>query len=182
MGRDGVEGWGEPDFCQYMKWEASTAGRLYKVWQHMLSRCYDKRARGYPRYGGRGIRVCEEWRGSLGAFRAWAEANGYRHGLQLDRQDNDGDYAPHNCRFVTRSENCRNRRMTSAALARCRRAGQISASKSGRAVRCVETGAVYPSVCAAARHVKRLPSQLFNLLAGGYGQTMAGFHWVRHTA
>ena len=85
--------------------------KLYEVWTNMLGRCENPRREKYPDYGGRGIKVCGEWH-DPNAFIDWAEANGYRPGLQLDRIDNDGDYAPDNCRWVTRAENCRNTRRT----------------------------------------------------------------------
>lgn len=59
----------------------------------------------------RGIKVCEEWH-EASNFILWALNNGYERGLQLDRIDNDGDYCPENCRFVTPKENSRNRRNT----------------------------------------------------------------------
>jgi hypothetical protein len=83
---------------------------LYHVYRGMMERCYDKRNIGYPDYGQRGIRVCEEWRLSPKDFFDWAIENGWQHGLELDRRENDGNYGPSNCRFLTPSANCRNRR------------------------------------------------------------------------
>ena len=88
--------------------------RLYGVYNGMKQRCFNPKCAIWEHYGGRGITVCGEWlrrRGRV-AFMAWAEANGYREGLCIDRVDNDGDYSPGNCRWVTRAENLRNRRMT----------------------------------------------------------------------
>lgn len=59
---------------------------------------------------GRGISVCKEWSQSVKDFIEWANSNGYAKGLQIDRIDNNGDYTPTNCRFVTRKVNCNNRR------------------------------------------------------------------------
>ena len=82
---------------------------LYQAWVNMRSRCYSSRAKGYSYYGGKGIRVCEEWKSSSMAFMAWAIENGYCRGLSLDRIDSDRDYSPDNCRWITISENSSHR-------------------------------------------------------------------------
>ena len=73
-----------------------------------MHRCENPKREKYKIYGGRGISVCEEWRNPV-AFMDWAYSNGYAPGLQLDRIDNDGNYCPENCRFVTPSQNSCNR-------------------------------------------------------------------------
>lgn len=78
----------------------------------MIQRCEDVNSAEYHNYGGRGIKVCPEWRNDVYAFINWAKANGYKEGLQIDRRDNDGDYTPENCRFVTPLVNSRNSRRT----------------------------------------------------------------------
>lgn len=83
---------------------------LFGVYGSMKNRCYNPKRDSYERYGARGIGVCEEWRNSPESFVRWALDNGYEKGLQLDRIDNDGDYSPDNCRWVTPKENCRNTR------------------------------------------------------------------------
>lgn len=83
--------------------------RLYSVWHTMKTRCSDPKAQNYPRYGGRGIAVCEEWASNFTAFRDWATAHGYSDSLQIDRIDVDGNYSPDNCRFVTAMVNANNR-------------------------------------------------------------------------
>jgi hypothetical protein len=82
---------------------------LYLVWRSMRSRCENPRTERWPRYGGRGISVCAEWRHDPKAFIDWALSHGYERGLQIDRMDNDAGYSPSNCRFVTAAENSRNR-------------------------------------------------------------------------
>ncbi|MDI6789928.1 MAG: hypothetical protein QME44_04465 [Thermodesulfobacteriota bacterium] len=75
----------------------------------MKTRCYNDKEPCWKNYGGRGIKVCAEWQEFV-PFMKWALANGYRPGLEIDRRDNDGDYSPDNCRFVTTVVNMRNKR------------------------------------------------------------------------
>lgn len=84
---------------------------LFNVWNTMKSRCENPNRQNYINYGGRGIKVCKEWCDAKD-FVIWALNNGYEKGLQLDRIDNDGNYEPSNCRWVTPKENSRNRRNT----------------------------------------------------------------------
>ena len=63
----------------------------------------------YHRYGGRGISHCDEWK-DFEPFHEWAMESGYKDGLSIDRIDNNGDYCPENCRWVTASDNSKNRR------------------------------------------------------------------------
>lgn len=76
--------------------------KLYNVWCGMKSRCNNTNNTRYSSYGGRGIKVCDEWNGDFIKFQKWALENGYKEGLQLDRIDNDGNYEPSNCRWATR--------------------------------------------------------------------------------
>lgn len=83
--------------------------RLYKIWQGMKGRCNRPNDARYARYGGRGIKVCDEWLHDFSAFYEWAQANGYKEDLTIDRIDNDGNYEPRNCRWVGVKEQSRNR-------------------------------------------------------------------------
>lgn len=88
-----------------------TETRLYDIWCSIKQRCYNSKATAFKNYGGRGIVMCDEWREDFAAFASWAEANGRQQGLDIDRRDNDGPYAPENCRFVTRADNQSNTRV-----------------------------------------------------------------------
>ncbi len=82
---------------------------LYKTWQAMKSRCYYKKDKHFNRYGERGIIVCSEWINDFNSFKRWAISNEWKIGLEIDREDNNGNYEPTNCRFVTRAINCQNK-------------------------------------------------------------------------
>lgn len=88
-------------------------GRWYVVWNGIMARCHSEKHPDYPRYGGRGIVVCEEWRDAAN-FIAWCEAQEpVPIDLSIDRYPNgDGPYAPNNCRFATDGEQVRNRSMS----------------------------------------------------------------------
>lgn len=89
-------------------WEPLDVVSLHARWVSIHSRCKNPAAKGYDRYGGRGITVCSEWN-DFNAFFFWSIENGYHRDLQLDREDNDGPYSPDNCRWVTRTKNARNK-------------------------------------------------------------------------
>lgn len=84
-----------------------TLGRRYAA---IKQRCYNAQYWAYRHYGARGIKMCDEWLHSFRSFYEWCISNGYRKDLEIDRIDNDGNYEPGNCRFVTRMVNVNNRR------------------------------------------------------------------------
>ena len=94
--------------------------RLQSIFQGMKTRCYNPKDKHYKNYGGRGIRVCDEWnnrervpekdnatKGYL-AFKKWALENGYADNLTIDRINVNGNYEPSNCRWITHKEQCNN--------------------------------------------------------------------------
>lgn len=84
--------------------------RIYNEWASMKWRCYTKSNTSYKNYGGRGIRVCEEWLNDFLSFYTWAIENGYSDELTLDRIDVDGNYEPDNCRWVSMKVQDNNKR------------------------------------------------------------------------
>ncbi len=82
---------------------------LYGMWLGMKNRCYIKSNNEYHNYGGRGIKVCDEWRSDFVSFHKWAYSHGYQKGLTIDRIENDGNYEPNNCRWATHVEQGQNR-------------------------------------------------------------------------
>jgi len=84
---------------------------FYNSWLNMKSRCFRKTNPKYPRYGGRGISVCEDWL-NIKNFSKWALENGWEPGKVLDRINNDGNYEPTNCQWISSSENSRKKRTT----------------------------------------------------------------------
>lgn len=84
--------------------------RLKRILSNMLTRCYNPKVPKYKSYGARGITVCDEWKNNHNAFYDWAINNGYQDNLTIDRIDVNGNYDPSNCRFITATEQARNKR------------------------------------------------------------------------
>lgn len=98
--------------------------RLRVIWKGIKSRCQNPENAAYNRYGGRGVDVCSQWQ-TFEGFAGWAIAHGYSDTLEIDRIDNDGPYAPDNCRWVTGRLN-RSRRLAPDAADR---PGKLDAAK-----------------------------------------------------
>jgi hypothetical protein len=98
--------------CERNTTHGMTGTPLYKVWVSMRNRCNTKSCSTYKYYGGRGIKICNEWQ-EFNNFYNWALKNGFKEELTLDRKNNNGNYEPSNCRWVTQlmqSNNKRNNR------------------------------------------------------------------------
>lgn len=95
------------DYCVKCRPTGVRNSRLYHIYHGIKQRCYNEKAPGYENYGGRGIRMSDEWLESYEVFRDWSLENGYkeRAGLSIDRIDNDGNYCKENCQWITVSEN-----------------------------------------------------------------------------
>lgn len=99
----------------------------YHVWIHMHSRCYNKNCKDFHRYGGRGIIVCEEWIKSFSTFLKDMGKKPFPK-AQIDRIDNDGNYEPENCRWVTNTINSWNKPTTKLCLAKAIKIRELYAS------------------------------------------------------
>lgn len=93
--------------------------RLNRIYHKMKNRCLCKTSDKYKYYQERGISICEEWKKDFLSFYNWAMNNGYSDELTIDRIDNNGNYCPENCRWVTRAQQTRNTRKNKIYNGRC---------------------------------------------------------------
>lgn len=82
--------------------------RLYRIWAGIKTRILNSNNYAFKDYGGRGITICNEWLNFI-PFRDWSLNHGYADNLTIDRKENDGNYEPSNCQWLTRKENNRKR-------------------------------------------------------------------------
>lgn len=90
---------------------------LYKVWDSIKQRCLNKNSNIYRYYGLRGIKVNGKWENNFLAFYNWSIKNGWSKGLTIDRINNNGNYEPANCQWLTRSDNSRKKWYDNRGLA-----------------------------------------------------------------
>lgn len=139
--------------------------KLLQVWKSMKDRCYNPKNIGYANYGGRGIRVCDEWREDGPAFCAWAIQSGYHEGLSIDRTDNNKGYSPDNCRWVDSAIQNSNRRSFKKPAQRTK-------------VRCLETGQIFRSLTEASEATGARLSSISGCLHGRLKHA-GGYSWAR---
>ena len=100
--------------CQVKKVNGLSSSKIYSIYHNMKYRCYNKNHPEFYNYGGKGIKIDNEWLGENGFnnFYNWSIKNGYKEGLSIDRIDSDAGYSPDNCRWITLSENvsCSNKK------------------------------------------------------------------------
>lgn len=84
--------------------------RLFNIWSGIRSRCNNKNSKDYHNYGGRGVKICDEWENDFSNFYNWAIKNGYSDDLTIDRKNTNGNYEPSNCRWATHKEQSNNLR------------------------------------------------------------------------
>ena len=81
--------------------------RLRHIFKGMEARCYNKNDKAYRWYGAKGIKIYQEWLNNYISFENWALSNGYQDDLTIDRIDENKDYCPENCRWITGSDNAK---------------------------------------------------------------------------
>ena len=86
--------------------------RIYHVWSGIKERCNNPNSQAYKDYGGRGIKICDDWNNNFDAFYGYMSKLEHFNepGRSIDRINNDGDYCPGNVRWATAKEQANNQR------------------------------------------------------------------------
>lgn len=129
---------------------------MYKRWQSMMDRCYNPNSSAWERYGGRGIKVCQEWHNPKNYCEYWEKWIEKDSKLQIDRIDNNGDYTPENCRLADSLTQMNNRECV-------------------RKVKCIETGKIYTSASEAQRETRIWATNIH--WAAKKGKHAGGYSW-----
>lgn len=161
---------------------AARRRRLKLAWRNMLHRCYYAKTPRFDRYGGRGITAIPAWQ-DFNTFAQWALHHGFYTDLTLDRRDNDGNYTPENCRWVSMSDNLKNRKVSERFVAAARRGWKscgakvlaASVAKNSRPV-INSNGVTYPSTAAAARALGFEETVVWKAIKRGTGRS-GGLIW-----
>lgn len=184
---------------QYCRYKDNKISRLYRIWLSMRQRCNYPKHKYYKHYGGRGIKVCDEWQNDYDAFAEWATRNGYSDTMSIDRIDNNKGYSPDNCRWIYYKDQPKNRRTNhrvvingkemnvsdasrlygipvSTICMRDKRGFDILNGCRKRRVMCVETGEVYESVSEASRTAGVYRGGISACL-NGKREKAGGYHW-----
>jgi hypothetical protein len=98
-----------------MRKHGESGSRLYILWKGIKARCYNKNHLAYKNYGGRDIKMCDEWRNNFLTFKSFMLSIGYNYeapyGEQtIERIDVDKDYEPGNCKLITKAQQSYNKR------------------------------------------------------------------------
>ena len=146
-----------PDLTgSWNKTHGESLTRLFRIWTGMRKRCVTGSCTYAHLYKGRGIKICDEW-SDFQTFKKWAIKNGYKENLTIDRVDNDGDYCPENCQWLTVAEH-------------------NSKGKSIPVI-CVETGQEFPSAREASLSLGLFKSSVSVAIKSGH--KAGGYHWVK---
>lgn len=132
---------------------------LYKKLKNIEVRCRYESASNYEYYGRRGVSVCQEWLSDPAVFVAWAEARGWKKGLEIDRIDPDGNYEPGNCRVLSHRENSQRTRRITTSHDQVR--SVRAALQAGASIRAAATSAGVSY--AVAYHIKNTPDVWSNV-------------------
>jgi len=141
--------------------------RLYSIWTNMKSRCHNSKSTGYENYGGRGIKVCKEWKNDFVTFERWAKSNGYSDDLTIERVDFNLDYSPENCEWIPIFEQSRNRR----SLLLISKDGVTNSLKGW----CRELGVNYKTVYTHMQRKKATPEEALDTMLEKHKETEQAF-------